>query len=49
MNYDKLATNYVRVTSCSVIFDAKKGFAGKAIMPTVLKIAKNNSGQKDVK
>ena len=38
--YDRLATNDVRVTSCSAIFDAKKGFAGRALMPTVLKIEK---------
>ena len=37
---DRLATNDVRVTSCSAIFDAKKSFAGRALMPTVLKIEK---------
>ena len=35
---DMLATNDVRVTSCSAIFYAKEGFAGGAIMPNVLKI-----------
>ena len=48
-DYDRLATNDVRVTSCSAIFDAKKGFAGGALMPIVLKIEKNNSDKKDVK
>ena len=40
--HDRLATNDVRMKSCSAIFDAKKGFEGRALMPTVLKIEKNN-------
>ena len=47
--YFRLATNDVRVASCSAIFDARKGFTGKALMPTVLNIEKNNSDKKDVK
>ena len=35
-----MATNDVRVTSCSAIFDAKKGFAGRALLSTDLKIEK---------
>ena len=46
---DRLATNDVRMTSCSAIFDAKKGFAERPLMPTVLKMEKNNSNQNHVK
>ena len=41
MNYDRLATNDVSLTPSLAIFDAKKGFAGRAIMRAVLKIQKN--------
>ena len=38
--YDKLPANDVRVTSRSAVFDPKKGFAGRAVRPTALKIQK---------
>ena len=47
--YERLATSDVRVTSCSAIFDVKKGFAGRALMPTVLKIKKKINMKKYVK
>ena len=46
--YDRLATDDVRVTSYSAIFDAKKGLAGRALMPTVLKIEKKISKTKKI-
>ena len=39
--YDRLPANDVRVTSCSAVFGPKKGFAGRAVRPTALKIQKN--------
>ena len=39
--YDTLPANDVRVTSCSAVFGPKKGFAGRAVRPTDLKIQKN--------
>ena len=36
-----MLTNDVRVTSCSAVFGPKKGFAGRAVRPTALKIQKN--------
>ena len=40
--YDRLPANDVRVRSCSVVFgQKKKGFAGRAVRPTALKIQKN--------
>ena len=44
--YDRLAGNDVRVTSCSAVFDPKKGFAGRAVRPIALQIQKND---KDIK
>ena len=44
--YDRLAGNDVRVTSCSAVFDPKKGFAGRAVRPIALQIQKNDKGHK---
>ena len=44
----RLPANDVRVTSCSAVFGPKKGFAGRAVRPTALKIQKNVSHIKGV-
>ena len=36
-----MPANDVRVTSCSSVFGPKKGFAGRAVRPTALRIQKN--------
>ena len=46
--YDRLRANDVRVRSCSAVFGPKKGFAGRAVRPTALKIQKNARDIKDV-
>ena len=45
---DRLAGNDVRVTSCSAVFDPKKGFAGRAVRPIALQIQKNDTDIKAV-
>ena len=40
-DYNRLAANDVRGTSCSTIFDAKIGFAGRSVKPIVSLIGEN--------
>ena len=39
--YDRLPARDVKVMSCSAAFGPKKGFAGRTVRPTALKIQKN--------